>query len=91
MEINTTTVRTFTVTLTEAEATQLIDALGDALRLFDDANDTANVILLADLRDAIDNHVFCWSSSGVAFLQHCWRRLYGIIGGRVKHFHKNTT
>lgn len=59
MEINTTTVRTFTVTLTEAEATQLIDALGDALRLFDDANDTANVILLADLRDAIDNHVFC--------------------------------
>ena len=35
MEINTTTVRTFTVTLTEAEATQLIDALGDALRLFD--------------------------------------------------------
>ena len=59
MEINTTTVRTFTVTLTEAEAIQLIDALGDALRLFDEANDTPNVTMLADLRDTIDNHVFC--------------------------------
>ena len=59
MEINATTVRTFTIILTEAEATQLIDALGDALRLFDDANDTANVTMLMELRDAIDNHVFC--------------------------------
>jgi len=57
MEIATT--RMFTITLTEAEACRLIDALADALRLFDVADDTPNVTMLADLHDAINNHVFC--------------------------------
>lgn len=59
MEIATT--RMFTITLTEAEACRLIDALADALRHMPDeeATDTPNVTMLADLHDAINNHVFC--------------------------------
>lgn len=56
MEIATT--RMFTITLTEAEACRLIDALADALRLFDVAAHPHDTVL-ADLHDAINNHVFC--------------------------------